>query len=188
MCKTLVIVFDLSLILFLNLPEKLILSFKPLILCIDITSCKSQNVIRDLMLGHYTPKRPSDFFVRRMAEINRDLNQKEGENIPNQWVDMIANGDITDAQTLQSKYVHKIGNLTLSGYNANLGNKSFKEKRDRTDQQKRPIGYKNGLYLNRELAGMDDWSVEKITMRTDQLVQEILDFYSFETEKVQKAA
>ena len=37
------------------------------------------------MLGHYTPKRPSDFFVRRMAEINRDLNQKEGENIPNPY-------------------------------------------------------------------------------------------------------
>ena len=44
-----------------------------------------KDVIRDLMLGHYTPKRPSDFFVRRMAEINRDLNQKEGENIPNPY-------------------------------------------------------------------------------------------------------
>tara|TARA_B100001989_G_scaffold227414_1_gene183566 strand:+ start:87 stop:1889 length:1803 start_codon:yes stop_codon:yes gene_type:complete len=137
-----------------------------------------------------TDERQVDLWVRKGKNFAFTIEHifPQGENIPNQWVDMIANGDITDAQTLQSKYVHKIGNLTLSGYNANLGNKSFKEKRDRTDQQKRPIGYKNGLYLNRELAGMDDWSVEKITMRTDQLVQEILDFYSFETEKVQKAA
>ena len=45
----------------------------------------SKDIIRDLMIGTYTPKRPSDFFVRRMAEINRDLNQKEGENIPNPY-------------------------------------------------------------------------------------------------------
>ena len=48
--KTLVIVFDFLLIPLLNLPEKLILSFTPLILLIDITSCKSQNVTRDLIL------------------------------------------------------------------------------------------------------------------------------------------
>ena len=45
----------------------------------------SKDVARDLMLGTYTPKRPSSFFVERMNEINRDLNQKEGRNIPNPY-------------------------------------------------------------------------------------------------------
>ena len=48
--KTLVIVFDFLLIPFLNFQEKLILSFKALILHIDITSCISQKVMRDSML------------------------------------------------------------------------------------------------------------------------------------------
>ena len=43
----------------------------------------SKDVVSDLMLGVYTPKKPSSFFIERMGEINRDLNQKEGRNVPN---------------------------------------------------------------------------------------------------------
>jgi len=46
----------------------------------------SKKVISDLMLGVYTPKRPSDFFIKRTGEINRDLNKKEGNNIPNPYI------------------------------------------------------------------------------------------------------
>ena len=42
-----------------------------------------KDVVNDLMLGVYTPKKPSEFFVTRMGEINRDLNQKEGRSVPN---------------------------------------------------------------------------------------------------------
>jgi len=38
------------------------------------------------MLGRYTPKRPSDFFVQRMGEINRDLNKQQGVNVPNPYL------------------------------------------------------------------------------------------------------
>ena len=46
----------------------------------------SKTIISDLMLGVYTPKRPSDFFTTRMGEINRDLNKKEGTSIPNPYI------------------------------------------------------------------------------------------------------
>mgnify|MGYP001180019019 FL=1 len=46
----------------------------------------SKKVVSDLMLGVYTPKRPSDFFIKRTGEINRDLNRKEGNNIPNPYI------------------------------------------------------------------------------------------------------
>jgi hypothetical protein len=46
----------------------------------------SKQVISDLMLGVYTPKRPSKFFIKRTGEINRDLNRKEGNNIPNPYI------------------------------------------------------------------------------------------------------
>jgi hypothetical protein len=46
----------------------------------------SKQVISDLMLGVYTPKRPSDFFIERTGEINRDLNRREGNNVPNPYI------------------------------------------------------------------------------------------------------
>ena len=42
-----------------------------------------KDVVNNLLAGVYTPKRPSEFLVTRMNEINNDLNQKEGVNIPN---------------------------------------------------------------------------------------------------------
>jgi len=46
----------------------------------------SREVISDLMLGRYKPKRPSDFFISRTAEINRDLNRKEGKAVANPYI------------------------------------------------------------------------------------------------------
>lgn len=56
----------------------------------------------------------------------------EGENVPAHWVQMIANGDIALAKQYRANYVHTIGNLTITGYNQNLSNMSFEQKRDRT--------------------------------------------------------
>jgi len=55
----------------------------------------------------------------------------KGENIPQCWVDMIAGGDKELAKRYLEEYTHKIGNLTITGYNSTLGNKFFDEKRDR---------------------------------------------------------
>ena len=41
-----------------------------------------KDIVSDLMLGVYTPKTPSEFFITRMGEINRDLNKKEGIRVP----------------------------------------------------------------------------------------------------------
>jgi len=45
----------------------------------------SSKVISDVMLGVYTPKRPTNFFIERTGEINRDLNRKEGNAVPNPY-------------------------------------------------------------------------------------------------------
>ena len=46
----------------------------------------SSKVISDVMLGVYTPKKPTNFFIQRTGEINRDLNIKEGNAIPNPYI------------------------------------------------------------------------------------------------------
>ena len=101
----------------------------------------------------------------------------EGKNIPQCWIDMIAGGDKSLANEYLEKYVHKIGNLTVTGYNSTLSNLSFEAKRDRTNQQKLYVGYKNGLEINSDIASKDTWTVEDIKERTDALVKELLTMY-----------
>ena len=100
----------------------------------------------------------------------------EGENIPQVWIDMIAGGDGELAKEYREKYVHKLGNLTITGYNSSLGNYSFEQKRDRTKDGKY-IGYKNGLGINAELAQKESWTINDITNRTDYLVEEVVKLF-----------
>jgi hypothetical protein len=98
----------------------------------------------------------------------------QGENIPDVWVEMIADGDAKKAKNIQQTHVHKLGNLTISGFNSTLGNKSFMDKRDRVDGQGRPVGYRNGLNLNADLAVAEAWSVGQIDARSTTLVNQAL--------------
>lgn len=104
----------------------------------------------------------------------------EGENIPQCWVDMIANGDKELAKKYLEEYTHKLGNLTITGYNSTLGNKSFLEKRDRRSKDgMRLIGYKNGLEINAEIANKDSWTIDDIKERTIRMVTELMKIYKF---------
>ena len=104
----------------------------------------------------------------------------EGENIPDAWVDMIAGGDKALAKQYRSEYVHTLGNLTITGYNQNLSNMAFEQKRDRKSKDKtKDVGYRNGLYLNRDVVSEDAWTVEKITIRTDAIVRDLLEMYKW---------
>lgn len=104
----------------------------------------------------------------------------QGENIPQSWVAMIADGDKQVAKEVQQTHVHKLGNLTISGFNSALGNKSFEEKRDRTDRQGRAVGYKNGLKLNEDLAAAQSWSVAQIDARTTKLVEQVMALFKLQ--------
>lgn len=95
----------------------------------------------------------------------------EGENIPQCWVDMIADGNRTLANELLIKNVHKLGNLTISGYNSTLGNQAFEEKMNKKNKEGKYVGYKNGLFLNSDIVTQSSWSVEYIDERTDKIVE-----------------
>ncbi len=101
----------------------------------------------------------------------------QGENIPASWVQMIADGDTALAEQYRQTYAHCLGNLTISGYNSALGNKSFADKQSRADSQGRQVGYNNGLYLNQSLADENSWTIEKLKTRTERLVREVMETY-----------
>lgn len=102
----------------------------------------------------------------------------QGRNIPDSWVEMIAGGDRARAEELQNKYVHTLGNLTLTGYNSTLGNLSFEEKKSRKDKSGNSVGYLNGLNINVIIANHDAWTIEDIVARTNSLVPDVLEQFA----------
>ncbi|MCC6123393.1 MAG: DUF262 domain-containing protein [Pirellulales bacterium] len=104
----------------------------------------------------------------------------QGDNIPQCWVDMIAAGDGVLAREYRDKFTHLLGNLTITGYNSKLGNKSFMEKRDRKDSNGRNIGYNNGLSLNQLLQNANSWTVDDIKTRTESLVNTAMELFKLE--------
>jgi hypothetical protein len=93
----------------------------------------------------------------------------QGANLPDAWKQML--GGAEAAAEAQEADVHRLGNLTITAYNSTLGNKSFADKRDRTDTEGRLIGYRNGLALNESLATKESWTVADIETRTRELAE-----------------
>jgi hypothetical protein len=104
----------------------------------------------------------------------------QGKNIPDEWVKMVADGDMSKAIEVQEKQVHTLGNLTITGYNSKLSNMPFVTKRDRKDVYGANVGYRNGLNLNDELVNTDTWTGEQIQERTDKLVGLTLKAFDFD--------
>ncbi len=96
----------------------------------------------------------------------------QGENLPRAWQEMLGGKDA--AAQVQEEHRHRLGNLTITAYNSNLGNKSFVEKRDRQDSKGRYIGYRNGLSLNAELAVRESWAAGDIDERTNALADKVI--------------
>lgn len=101
----------------------------------------------------------------------------QGENIPDDWVQMIASGDKKEAENIRKEIVHKLGNLTLTGYNSQLSNKSLLIKQNKKNSEGKYIGFKNGLWLNEGIKETDQWTKEDIEKRTGELVKVALEVF-----------
>lgn len=66
-----------------------------------------------------------------------------------------------NAALIQTEWLHTIGNLTLTGYNPELGNASFAEKRK--------IYSQSHLELNRYFTSLTEWGSEQILRRSQNL-------------------
>ncbi len=64
-----------------------------------------KDVFNQLMQGKFTPTRPSDFFIKRLAEINRDLNKLEGTQVRSPYFEALPelNKIILDNRNLSLK-------------------------------------------------------------------------------------
>lgn len=96
----------------------------------------------------------------------------QGEKLPSEWINML--GGAGNAARVQGEDAHRLGNLTITGYNSTLSNLPFDKKRDRVDSNGKFVGYRNGLSLNKELKELDRWGETEIEQRTAALLSEAL--------------
>lgn len=95
------------------------------------------------------------------------------ENLGPGWVAMLELNSKDTADAIRQRCAHQLGNLTLSGYNSKLGTMEFMKKRDRQNDKGDFIGYRNGLYLNSDLATRTEWNEAAMTARTDKMLKEV---------------
>ncbi|UOS68372.1 DUF262 and DUF1524 domain-containing protein [Helicobacter pylori] len=77
-------------------------------------------------------------------------------------------------QAIHDKYLHTIGNLTLTGYNPEYSNKSFQKKRDMEK------GFKDSpLRLNQDLKDLESFGEEEIKKRANDLADLALKIWTY---------
>ncbi|MGL2914258.1 GmrSD restriction endonuclease domain-containing protein [Helicobacter pylori] len=77
-------------------------------------------------------------------------------------------------EAIHEKYLHTIGNLTLTGYNQEYSNKSFQEKRDMEKGLKQ-----SPLRLNQSLKDLEPFGEEKIKKRANYLADWALKIWTY---------
>jgi uncharacterized protein with ParB-like and HNH nuclease domain len=80
---------------------------------------------------------------------------------------------------LSETHLHTIGNLTLSGNNGSLGNKSFAEKKQMNHDAKEQGYAFSRLWLNRYLKDIDQWDLPAYEERSRLLSERVLEIWRY---------
>ncbi|SDG35952.1 DUF262 and DUF1524 domain-containing protein [Klenkia brasiliensis] len=92
----------------------------------------------------------------------------QNENLSPAWRDVLG----PDWQEVQRKYLHTLGNLTLSGYNSEYSDHPFATKRDM------PGGFaESPLQLNKGLGQLSTWGEPEIRDRADRLAAQAVSIW-----------
>lgn len=73
--------------------------------------------------------------------------------------------------------IHTIGNLTLSGNNETLGNRTFQEKKNMNKGNGEQGYLYSRLWLNRSLNDIDKWDISNYKKRTESLITRFLQIW-----------
>ncbi|GEO68571.1 DUF262 domain-containing protein [Levilactobacillus acidifarinae] len=96
-----------------------------------------------------------DFSIEHI--LPQTLSRSWQQNLGQNWHD------------IQVTWINRLANLTLTGFNSQMSNHSFRDKRDA------PNGYRDsGIKLNQTLVGMDEWNESSLKQRQSDLYQRAL--------------
>ncbi|MDP9764467.1 DUF262 and DUF1524 domain-containing protein [Deinococcus enclensis] len=97
---------------------------------------------------------PADYTIEHIMPQNEKPSAEWREMLGENW------------QDVQDKYLHTLGNLTLTKYNPEMSDHPFIQKRDMAG------GFKDaGLFLNRSIRELDHWDEQTIVQRAAELAE-----------------
>jgi predicted transport protein len=92
----------------------------------------------------------------------------QNPELPAAWREALG----SDWRQVQEEWLHRLGNLTLTGYNRELGDRPFLDKRDGKG------GFaKSPLHLNEGLGQLERWDVEAMRLRGERLAERALEVW-----------
>ena len=128
----------------------------------DVYSFRSRNYLLGKLENRDRKERVDvlGYTIEHVMPQNPDLSPE--------WQDELG----PDWKAVQEKYLHTLGNLTLTGYNAELSDRSFREKLTLKG------GFRDSpLRLNHYLAQVEHWNEPEIKKRSAQLAEQVLEIW-----------
>lgn len=125
--------------------------------------------------------RTNSYLFRKLENFNRkelvNFNEytlehimPQNEKISQEWKDELG----VNWKEIHEKYLHRIGNLTLTGYNSELSDKPFTEKQNMSG------GFKDSpIRLNSELATLEHWNEDEIKNRSKILADKAMNIWKY---------
>ncbi|MCQ2880019.1 DUF262 and DUF1524 domain-containing protein [Helicobacter pylori] len=140
---------------------------------------KDSFITKELYGRNKTKKKKTRYFLERLENFNtkEPVNTQECtiEHIMPQTLTKEWERDLGENfQAIHDKYLHTIGNLTLTGYNKEYSNNSFQEKRDMEK------GFKQSpLKLNQSLKDLESFGEKEIEKRANDLADWALKIWTY---------
>ena len=104
----------------------------------------------------------AEYTIEHIMPQNENLSEEWKSELGEQW------------EEIRDRYLHTLGNLTLTGYNSEYSDRPFAEKRDMAG------GFKDSpLRLNQGLSQLGAWNEQAITQRADRLAQKAAQMWPY---------
>ena len=120
----------------------------------DMYNMRTRNYVLS-RLENYDNKAPiniGNYTIEHIMPQNKNLSEEWQKELGDNW------------KEIQKMYIHTIGNLTLTAYNSEMSDHSFKEKMNMDG------GFKeSALRLNKYVVSVSEWNEEHIKERAKQL-------------------
>ena len=130
----------------------------------DSNRCRLMLEELEYSFGH---KEQVDLSDRERIQIEHVVPQKTP--LSGEWLEMLGE----NSTETQKTYCHTLGNLTLTGYNQELGTKTFPDKK--TEYTKHGMG--SHLELNKFILAQEQWTENEIKERAQLLVEKVIEIW-----------
>ena len=141
---------------------------------------RDDEFLREIQIRDLYNFRSRSYWLRKLENHSRkervDVNEytiehilPQNENLSQKWIQALGE----NWKEIQEKYLHTLGNLTLTGYNSEYKDKFFIQKKEMKG------GFKESpLRINEELRQLETWDENNIKKRAEQLAKKAVTVWS----------